>query len=71
MVAEPSCVLRRWFALESCHDGYVGRTTGAVGTGTAAGWDRTAGSEVQDCDSGNSGWCAGPSCDNNFIWETL
>ena len=32
---EPSCVLRRWFALESCHDGYVGRTTGAVGTFTA------------------------------------
>ena len=32
MVAEPSCVLRRGFALELCHDGYVGRTTGAVGT---------------------------------------
>ena len=24
-------------------------------------------SELQDCDSGDSGWCAGPSCDNNFI----
>ena len=27
-------MLRRWFvALESCHDDYVGRTTGAVGNG--------------------------------------
>ena len=52
MVADPSCALRRWFvALESCHDGYVGRTTGAVGAITAAGWECTAGSELQDCDS--------------------
>ena len=27
MVAEPRCVPRRWLGLESCHEGYVGRTT--------------------------------------------
>ena len=49
MVAERGCVLRLWFvALESCHDGYVGRTAGAVGTITAAGWDFTASSELHD-----------------------
>ena len=53
MVAEPSCVLRRWFALEPCTDGDVRRATGAVGTSTAPGWQRTAGSELQDYDSGN------------------
>ena len=58
MVAEQSCVLRRWFALEPCTDGYVGRATGAVGTSTAPGWEHTASSELQDYDSGN-----GHSCD--------
>ena len=53
MVAEPSYLQRRWFvAQESCHDDYVGRTTGAVGTVTAAGWDCIASSELQGCDSG-------------------
>ena len=67
MVAVPSCVLQRWFALESCDDGYAGSTTGAVGTVTAAGWERTTRSELQDCDSGNSGRCADTSCNNSFI----
>ena len=67
MVAERSCVLRRWFALESRHDGHVGIATGAVGTGTAACWERTAGRELQDCDSGKGGWCAGHPCDNSFM----
>ena len=62
MVLEPSCELRRWFA---CYDGNVGRTAGAVGTVTATGWERTAGSEFQDCDYGNSG--IDTSCNNNSI----
>ena len=56
-----ACCVWRWFAPESCHDGYVGRIR------HRSRWDRTAGNELQDCDSGNSGSCAGPPCDNNFI----
>ena len=67
MVAEQSCVLRRWFALEPCTDGYVGRATGAVGTSAAPGWEHTASSELQDYDSGN-----GHSCDQLHLprWST-
>ena len=69
MVAEPSCVLRRWFvALESCHDDY-GRTTGAVGTVTAAAWECTASSELQDCDFGISGRCDNTCCDNSVCLD--
>ena len=70
MVAEPSCVLRRCFvALESCHDDHVGRTIGAVGTVTAAGWECFASSELQDCESGISGRCDNTYCDNSVCFD--
>ena len=52
---------------ESCYDGIAGTATGAVGTGTAAGWYCTASSELQDLDVGNSGWCA--FCDDNLCLD--
>ena len=48
MVAEPSCVQRRWIVLESWHVGYVGRATGTVVSCTAASWNCAAGDKLQD-----------------------
>ena len=45
------------------------RTTGAVGTVTAAGWECTASSELHDRDSGINGRCDNTYCDNSICLD--